>query len=84
MLRDIAEARRPQAPASRGHDEVAEMSRWFNVFVGKLHDIISQIRASSDTVALAAPRAVVGVVRHLGLSAGAGVEPQRQPPVSRR
>ena len=56
MLRDIAEGegdltkRLPET----GRDELGDLARWFNQFVGKLHDIISQIGASSDTVATAA------------------------------
>jgi methyl-accepting chemotaxis protein len=36
------------------NDEIGELSKWFNVFLDKLHEIIIQVRSNTDQVASAA------------------------------
>ena len=37
-----------------GHNEIGELSEWFNIFIGKLHGIISQVSGSSLQLASSA------------------------------
>jgi methyl-accepting chemotaxis protein len=53
MVKDIAQGegdltRRLEADSK---DELGELANWFNVFIGKLHDIVLQIKESSENVA---------------------------------
>ncbi|HIJ81791.1 MAG TPA: methyl-accepting chemotaxis protein [Desulfuromonadales bacterium] len=56
MLRDIAagEGDLTKRLDSASRDEIGEASRWFNVFIDKLHGIISKIATTSTQVASAA------------------------------
>lgn len=62
MLQDMAESggdltKRIQVTSK---DEIGELALWFNTFLDKLHDIISQIRQSADAVASAANETSLG------------------------
>jgi methyl-accepting chemotaxis protein len=62
LLRDIAEGegdltRRLEV---RSRDELGELARWFNIFVDKLHLIISQTRESAERAAQAAQQLSTG------------------------
>ena len=53
MIRDIAQGegdltKRLEADST---DEIGDLAKWFNVFVEKLHDIVSQIKESAENVA---------------------------------
>ena len=52
FLRDMAErgGDLTQRITVRSQDEIGELGYWFNSFVDKLHDIIAQVRGSSDAV----------------------------------
>jgi methyl-accepting chemotaxis protein len=65
VMKDIAEGEGDltRQLEARGRDEVGETARWFNVFIGKVHDIVARVRAASlrtvtvsGTVAAAAER----------------------------
>lgn len=62
MLKDMAESggdltKRIEV---KSKDEIGELAHWFNTFLDKLHDIISQIRQSADAVASAANETSLG------------------------
>ena len=65
MLKDIAEGegdltkRLPE----QGKDEINEVCHWFNIFVGKLHRIISSIASTSTQVAAASTQLQATAVR---------------------
>lgn len=44
----------------KSKDEIGELSTWFNLFMDKLHDIISQVKQSSNLVATAANETSMG------------------------
>ena len=46
MLRDIAEGDGDLTSRMdiRSHDEVGETAKWFNIFIGKVHDIVTQVK----------------------------------------
>ncbi len=50
MLKDIAEGEgdlTKRLPAT-GNDEIAQLAKWFNVFIGKLQEMIHQVVVSAD------------------------------------
>lgn len=53
VLKDIAEGEGDltQRLDVNGKDEIAELSKWFNVFVDKIHEIVAKAKYSADTVA---------------------------------
>jgi methyl-accepting chemotaxis protein len=55
ILRDIAEAEEDLTKRLEitSRDEVGALGRWFNTFMDKFHDIMSQIKASSQQVSSA-------------------------------
>ena len=55
MLRDIAEGEGniSKRIEIRSKDELGELAGWFNVFVDKLHQIISQVKKNTEEVAAA-------------------------------
>lgn len=62
LLREMAESggdltKRIQVKAK---DEIGDLATWFNAFLDKLHDIISQIKQSSQMVATAANETSLG------------------------
>jgi methyl-accepting chemotaxis protein len=69
-LKDIAEGEGDltrKLPAS-GKDEVGEMARWFNTFLGKLQGIIREVSDNASVVDLASGR-LLGIASDLSLSA---------------
>ncbi|OGG97836.1 MAG: hypothetical protein A2508_10020 [Candidatus Lambdaproteobacteria bacterium RIFOXYD12_FULL_49_8] len=53
MLKDIAsgDANLSRRIHVKSHDEIAELAKWFNQFIGKLEGTISEIIGASDTTA---------------------------------
>ncbi|MBI1390998.1 MAG: HAMP domain-containing protein [bacterium] len=53
MIRDIAEGEGDLTKELEvtGKDEVGEVARWFNVFVGKMNDLIAEISQAAEQVA---------------------------------
>ncbi len=53
LIKDIAEGQGDltQRLAVSRNDEIGELATWFNVFVDKLHDIISHVRLNAEEVA---------------------------------
>jgi methyl-accepting chemotaxis protein len=56
MIKDIAqgEGDLTKRLEANDHDEIGELATWFNTFVNKLHDIISQIAYNTEQLASAA------------------------------
>ena len=56
MIKDIAEGEGDLTKRLdiTSKDEVGELAGWFNIFVEKLHDVISQVKSNTDEVAAAA------------------------------
>jgi methyl-accepting chemotaxis protein len=62
ILRDLAQGAgdlTTRMPV-QSKDEVGELAHWFNTFMDKLHDIISQVRAAATSVAGAAQQLAAG------------------------
>lgn len=62
MLKDMAESggdltKRIQVTSK---DEIGELAMWFNAFIDKLHDIISQIKQSANAVTASANETALG------------------------
>ena len=55
MIRNIAEGEGDLTGKIevKSKDEMGELARWFNTFVGKLHDIVSLVKRNSEEVAVA-------------------------------
>jgi methyl-accepting chemotaxis protein len=55
LMRDISEGEGDLTKQldESGNDELAELARWFNGFVAKIHDILAELRGVADEVALA-------------------------------
>jgi methyl-accepting chemotaxis protein len=49
VLKDIAEGEGDltRRLAVKSRDEVGELARWFNIFMGKLHDLVHQVRRAT-------------------------------------
>ncbi|NLI16431.1 MAG: methyl-accepting chemotaxis protein, partial [candidate division Zixibacteria bacterium] len=56
MIKDIAQGEGDLTKRLEGndHDEIGELANWFNTFVDKLHDIISQVAFNTEQLASAA------------------------------
>ena len=55
-LKDIAEGEGDltRRLAVSGRDEIAELGRWFNTFMQRVHDIVAEVRHAADLVSAAA------------------------------
>lgn len=73
MIKDVAEGQGDLTKRlySQTRDELGELVHWFNTFIQKLHDIISQVKGNTDEVANATSQ-ISAVSRQLA----AGVERQ--------
>jgi hemerythrin-like metal-binding protein len=54
-LRDIAEGEGDLSKRleAKGYDEIGLLAKWFNAFIGRIHDIIVEIASNTETVSLA-------------------------------
>ncbi len=72
-LRDIAQGEGDLVSRMevRGRDETGELARWFNIFVEKLHDIISKVKSNTIEVA-----AAIGEISATSSQLASGAEEQ--------
>ncbi len=80
-IRDIAEGEGDltQRIEENNHDEIGELSAWFNTFVTKLHDVIVQVKTVSSEVASASNEIAASADE---IAAGAGEQSQQITAVS--